>query len=210
MPTLRAALLAAVVACSAVAPAAAQGAPAAAAGAAGLEATHNALRGVLARLVDATNKKDIEALMKELAPDIAFTAINNDTVIGIDNVKPYFDRMLTGASRFLNDFSIKADADQLSKLFAGNQMAISTGTAVGNFDLRGGNQMKFTMPMRWTATLDGSSGQWKLAAIHFSADFAHNPYLSTMMSFWKWLAAGLAVAGLALGFLVGGRRRRAG
>ena len=36
------------------------------------------------------------ALMAEVTPDIAFTAINNDTVVGSDKVKAYFERMLTG------------------------------------------------------------------------------------------------------------------
>src|SRR4029077_18711253 len=129
--------------------------------------------------------------------DIAFTAINNDTVVGIDNVKAYYDKMLSGSSRFLNDFSMSAEADALSRLYANNTMAVTTGSAEIMLDLRGGSGMKFTVPARWTATLSRSSGAWKLAAIHFSADLSNNPYLTAMTSFWKWVAAGTGLAGLA-------------
>src|SRR5215470_992359 len=100
-------------------PAAAQG-DAPPADQAQLAAIHTELRAVKDRLVQAVNSKNNAALMADLTPDIAFTAINNDTVVGIDNVKAYFDRMLTGSSRFLNDFSISAEADGPSRLYANN------------------------------------------------------------------------------------------
>jgi hypothetical protein len=144
-----------------------------------------------------------------VTPDVAFTAINNDTVVGIDKVKAYYDKMLTGSSRFLNDFSISAEADDLSRLYANNTMAISTGHADLMLDLRGGSGMKFTVPARWTATLSRSNGPWKLAAIHFSVDLSDNPFLTAMTRFWKWVAAGTGLAGLVIGYLVGRRGRRA-
>jgi hypothetical protein len=36
-----------------------------------------------------------------------------------------------------------------------------------------------------------------------------NPYLSAMSTFWKWVTAGTGLAGLAIGYFVGRRRRRA-
>jgi hypothetical protein len=174
-----------------------------------LAAIHADLRAVKDRLVQAINTKNVTALLADLTPDIAFTAINNDTVVGIDNVKAYYDRMLSGSARFLNDFSMSAEADALSRLYANNTMAVTTGHAELTLDLRGGSGMKFTVPARWTATLSRSSGAWKLAAIHFSVDLSDNPYLSAMTGFWKWVAAGTGVAGLAIGFFVGRRRRRA-
>ncbi len=174
-----------------------------------IQALHADLRGVKDRMVKAINAKNITALIAELAPDVAFTAINNDTVIGIDNIKAYFDRMLSGSSRFLNDFSMTSDTDGLSKLYANNTVAIATGRADAKFDLRGGSQMKFAVPLRWTATLNRGTGGWKLAAIHFSADFSDNPFLSAMSTFWKWVTAGVGLLGLVIGFLLGRKRRGA-
>jgi ketosteroid isomerase-like protein len=174
-----------------------------------IEALHAELRAVKNRLVQAVNKKDSAALAAELTPGIAFTAINNDTVIGIDKVKAYYDKMLNGSSRFLNDFSIASEADGPSQLFADNKMAIATGRSDAKLDLRAGSGMKYTVPLRWTATLDRSSGQWKLAAIHFSADLSDNPYLTALSKFWKWAATGIGLVGLSLGFFMGLKRRGA-
>ena len=174
-----------------------------------LEAIHTELRAVKDRLVKAVNAKNVSALLTDVTPDVAFTAINNDTVVGIDNVKIYYDKMLTGSSRFLNDFSMSAEADDLSRLYANNTMAVATGSANVMLDLRGGSGMKYTLPVRWTATLSRSNGPWKLAAIHFSADLSDNPYLTALSSFWKWVAAGIGLAGLAIGYFIGWRRRRA-
>src|SRR3954452_20214457 len=115
-----------------------------------LAAIHTELRAVKDRLVQAVNTKNIAALMADVTPDIAFTAINNDTVVGIDKVKAYYDKMLTGSSRFLNDFSMSAETDDLSRLYANNTMAVATGGADVMLDLRAGSGMKYTLPLRWT------------------------------------------------------------
>jgi ketosteroid isomerase-like protein len=174
-----------------------------------LAAIHTELRAVKDRLQQAVNTKNSTALIADLTPDVTFTAINNDTVIGIDNVKAYYDKMMSGSSRFLNDFSMSATADDLSRLYANNTIAVATGRADAALDLRGGSGMKYTLPLRWTATLSGSSGSWKLAAIHFSADLSDNPYLTTLSTFWKWVVAGTGLAALAIGYFIGRRRRRA-
>ncbi len=174
-----------------------------------LATIHTELRAMKDRLVQAVNTKNSAALIADVTPDVAFTAINNDTVVGIDKVKAYYDKMLTGSSRFLNDFSISAEADDLSRLYANNTMAVATGRADAMLDLRAGSGMKYTLPLRWTATLSRSNGPWKLAAIHFSADLSDNPYLTALSTFWKWVAAGTGLAGLAIGYFVGRRRRRA-
>ena len=189
-------------------PAAAQS-PAPPADQAQLAAVHNELRALKDRLVQAVNTKNSAALMADVTPDIAFTAINNDSVVGIDKLKAYYDKMLSGSSRFLNDFSIKAEADDLSRLYANNTMAVATGSADAMLDLRAGSGMKYTVPLRWTATLSRQDGPWKLAAIHFSADLSDNPYLTALSSFWRWVAAGTGLAGLAIGYFVARRRRGA-
>ena len=174
-----------------------------------LEAIHNELRAVKDRMVQAVNAKNSAALLAEVTPDVAFTAINNDTVVGIDKVKAYYDKMLSGSSRFLNDFSMTAEADDLSRLYANNTVAVATGRADATLDLRGGSAMKYTLPLRWTATMSRANGPWKLAAIHFSADLSDNPYLTAMSAFWKWVAAGTGLVTLALGFFAGWRWRAA-
>ena len=47
-----------------------------------LAAIHTELRAVKDRLVKAVNTKNVTALLADVTPDVAFTAINNDTVVG--------------------------------------------------------------------------------------------------------------------------------
>ena len=163
------------------------------------EAIHNELRAVQRRLIEAVNKKDVDALFAEVSPNIEFTAMNNDHVKGIGPGRAYFSRMLTSSEKFLNNMSMTSEADALAELYADKQMAIATGIAKTHFDIRGG--LAFDVPLRWTATMERTSGSWKLAAVHFSADAGDNPLLTAATAFWKW--AGLAFAGLGIvaGFL---------
>ena len=69
------------------------------------EQIHDELRALKDRAVDAVNKDDKDALIKELAPEISFTAMNNDVLHGLDKVQAYYDLMLTSSSRFIEDMS---------------------------------------------------------------------------------------------------------
>ena len=172
------------------------------------EAIHNELRAVQRRLIEAVNKKDVDALFAEVSPNIEFTAMNNDHVKGIGPGRAYFSRMLTSSEKFLNNMSMTSEADALAELYAEKQMAIATGIAKTHFDIRGG--LAFDVPLRWTATMERTSGNWKLAAVHFSADAGDNPLLTAATAFWKWM--GLAFAGLGIvgGFLAARLWRRQG
>jgi ketosteroid isomerase-like protein len=173
-----------------------------------IERLHEELRAVKQRIVQAVNQKNTSALIAELTKDAAFTAINNDSVVGIDDIEAYYNRMMNGSGAFLKDFSLTADADSLSRLYANDTVAVVTGRADVMLDLRGGSQLRYSVPTRWTATLDRSSGQWKLAAIHFSADVSDNPFLDALLTFWKWAVVAVGAGAFALGVLVARRRRR--
>jgi uncharacterized protein (TIGR02246 family) len=170
------------------------------------KAIHETLKALNQRLVDAVNKKDGEAMIAELSKDVDFTAMNNDHVHGIEQMRAYYTKMLTGADKFLNDMSLTSVPDDLAKLYDNNQIAVATGISMTHFDIRGG--LVFDVPLRWTATLEKTTGTWKLAAIHFSADVGSNPLLTAATAFWKWLAAGLAALGLLVGFFVGRKGRK--
>jgi ketosteroid isomerase-like protein len=172
-----------------------------------VESIHMELRAMKDRAAQAVNKKDIDALIKEVSPAIRFTAMNNEIVRGQDELRAYYAKMMEGASRIVEDMSINGEPDDLALLFSGNKMAIATGTSEAFFKIKGG--LTFTAPLRWTATMEDTGGKWTIAAIQFSANMFDNPLLSAASSFWKWVAAACAVAGLALGFLIGRRRVKA-
>ena len=172
-----------------------------------IESIHNELRAMKDRAVEAVNKKDLEALLKEVSPAIRFTAMNNEIVRGHDGLRAYYTKMMDGASRIVQEMSINGEPDELALLFADNRMATATGTSEAYFKITGG--LTFTAPLRWTATMENTGGKWTIAAIHFSANMFDNPLMSAASGFWKWVAAGVAVAGLALGYLLGRRKAKA-
>jgi ketosteroid isomerase-like protein len=172
-----------------------------------LGAIHNDLRALKQRAVDAVNKKDLDALLQELSPTIHFTAMNNETFSGLDQAREYYDKMMVGANRIVDEMSMKADADALAVLYADNRIAVATGTSDTFFKIKGG--LTFDVPLRWTATLENNGSKWTIAAIHFSANMFDNPLLSGAALFWKLLAGGVGLAGLVIGFLFGRWRRKA-
>ena len=57
------------------------------------ETLHNELRALRERTVTAVNKRDPDAVMKELHPDIVFTAMDTEVVHGIPEAKAYYQKM---------------------------------------------------------------------------------------------------------------------
>lgn len=171
-----------------------------------LEDLHNELRAIKQRAVDAVNSGSAEGLLDTFSENIIITAFNNDNVHGLEAATEYYSNMMTGADRYIKEMSITAEADALSLLYADNTFAIVSGTSMAHFQLKVGPP--FDIPLRWTATVNRSGGEWKFAALHFSADPVNNPLVSSTITFWKWLAGALAVAGIVLGYFLGRRKSR--
>jgi ketosteroid isomerase-like protein len=174
------------------------------------ETLHNELRALKDRAVAAVNKRDSDALMKELDPNIAFTAMNNEVVHGIADAKAYYQKMLVGAGRIVEDMSLTAEPDRPADLYEGGTVAVATGTSNAHFKLAVGTE--FDVPLRWTATLRRSSDKWAIAGMHFSANMFENPILSTLERSTKWIAIGVGIVALLVGFTFGrwSRKRPAG
>jgi ketosteroid isomerase-like protein len=170
------------------------------------ETLHNELRALKDRAVAAVNKRDPDALMKELHPKIAFTAMNNEVVHGIDEAKAYYQKMLVGAARIVEDMSLTAEPDRPADIYANGTMAVATGTSNAHFKLSAGPE--FDVPLRWTATLQRTNDKWAIAGMHFSANMFDNPTLSALERFIKWIAIGTAVVALLVGFFAGRWSRR--
>ncbi|HLH88461.1 MAG TPA: nuclear transport factor 2 family protein [Xanthobacteraceae bacterium] len=169
-------------------------------------ALHDQLRGLKDRAVAAVNKRDPDALMSELDPGVTFTAMNNEVVRGIEQAKAYYQKMLVGSARILEDMSLKVDVDELTKLYENNTIGLATGTAIGHFRLVTGTE--FDMPLRWSATLHRANDKWSILNLHFSANVFDNPLLDAVKWTTKWIAIAAGVVAIILGFLVGRWSRR--
>jgi ketosteroid isomerase-like protein len=165
------------------------------------EALHTELRALKDRAVTAVNKRDPDALMKELDPNIAFTAMNNEVVHGIAEAKGYYQKMLVGAARIVEDMSLTAEPDRPADIYENGTVAVATGTSNAHFKLAVGTE--FDVPLRWTATLRRANDKWAIAGMHFSANMFENPILSTLERSMKWIVAGAAIVALLVGFTFG-------
>ena len=175
----------------------------------GDEAIHNELRALRTRAVEAVNRRDAEALLAEMTGDVVFTAMNNEVVRGRADARAYYDRMLGGAARVIEDMRITVEPDALATLHNNGESAVSTGNSEAYFKIRGG--LEFTAPLRWTAGLVRENGAWKIASMHFSANVFQNPVDAGIRRHLPLMLAVAGGAGLLIGGAFGlvlGRRRR--
>jgi len=163
--------------------------PAAAAPSPEAEATHAALRALRDSLIDAWNRRDMDALAAHLDPNIVVTWQNGEVSRGPEGIRKFYDEVMVGPNRILADISSKLTVDELSILH-GDGTAIAFGSIHDDLTLSHsiaraafldvGN--KLSMDSRWTATAVKKDGQWKLASYHVSMDAFSNPILAKAIS----------------------------
>jgi ketosteroid isomerase-like protein len=170
------------------------------------ETLHNELRALRERTVNAVNKRDPDAVMKELHPDIVFTAMDTEVVRGIPAAKAYYQKMFVGAARIVEGFSLTVEPDAAASLYENGKVAISRGSSNAHFKLATGTE--FDVPLRWSATLLRENNKWTIANLQFTANMFNNPILDVLKSSMKWVALGTGVAALIVGFLLGWLVRR--
>ena len=164
-------------------------------------ALHDELRALRDRAVDAVNKRDAAALMKELDQNITFTAMNNEVVYGIAEARAYYQRMMVGAGRVVDDMKMTIESDRLSDFYENNNVAIAAGSSNVHFKLATGTE--FDVPLRWSATLRRADGKWSMVNVHFSANMFDNPLLTALQSSMKWIGLGCGLVALLIGFFAG-------
>ena len=74
------------------------------------EQIHNELRALKDRAVDAVNKRNKDALFRELAPNITFTAMDNEVISGLEKLRAYYDQTLASPSRLISSTLIEMKA----------------------------------------------------------------------------------------------------
>lgn len=170
-------------------------------------AIHVELRALRDRLVAGVNDKDPDAIMADLDDEILFTAMNNEVVHGKEEAKSYYEKMMVGSQRIVEDMSLTVEVDDLSVLLAEGDVAMAAGQSVAFFDMMVGDS--FEVPLRWTATLSNTDDGWKVASIHFSANIFDNPLMAGFELFAYAIAGILLILGLIIGVFIGRRRKSA-
>ena len=159
------------------------------------EDERKALRGLLAEVEQALNAHDVNGITPYLHPAVVVTYQNAEVSRGIDEVKAFYTRMLSGADAVVKDFSTSAEVSAPA-VFLGNS-AVAHGTTSEHYTLAEG--LDFTLDTRWTATVTNDGGGWKVAALHFSSNLFDNPILAgTRMTLWYAGAAGVVLGMLLM------------
>jgi len=166
---------------------------------------HAELRALRDSLVDAVNKKDIEALLRQLHPDVVVTWQNAEVSRKPEGVRAYLARMLHGSDRMVDDFTTSVAVDELTILHGGDT-GISFGSSRDHFKLR--SSQSFDLNSRWSATVVRHDGRWVVGAFHASVNLFDNPLLVGAQRLALGGSIGALIVGTVLGYLMGRRRGR--
>jgi len=174
---------------------------------------HDELRAVRKAMVEAFNKRDIDALLKHVHKDVVITWQNGEVSRGHDGLRKYFERMLVGPQSVVLEIHADPQMPELASLYGGKTptLAVAYGTLNDQYKLRNG--MEFKMDSLWSATLVKEAGAWSIVDFHASTNVFDNEVLNVAVKKTMMYAGG---GGLAVGLLLAtlvcvvmGRRCRA-
>ncbi|MCB9688234.1 MAG: nuclear transport factor 2 family protein [Alphaproteobacteria bacterium] len=161
---------------------------------------HDELRAVRAQLLDALKKKDLDAVVATLHPEVVFTTTNGEVARGRDGVKAWIGKMTSGPDALVKSFSYDVESDDLSVLIGGDT-AIAWGPSTDRYTLSNGETWE--LHTRWSATLVKVDGTWLIASVHSSVDLFDNPVLDQATGMLGKVGLGALVGGLLIGLVAG-------
>jgi uncharacterized protein (TIGR02246 family) len=167
-------------------------------------ADREALIKVFHEMEAAINDQNVERMVAQMTPDATVTWLNGEVSRGHDQIRAYYQRMVKGPERILDKYTTAAKIGAHARFFG--DVAVADGSMRDSFFpvARG----PFQLDSHWTSTSVKQDGQWKVAAMHLSANVFTNDLIEEAKSAaWK-TGIGGALAGLILGLLIGWLRKR--
>ena len=168
---------------------------------------HNELRLLRQHMEDAMNARDIDSILEGVADDVVFTTMNDDVVRGKENIRTYFEKMMTGPDARVKDVKTKFEVDELTILYGepdGTRFGVAYGHSEDEYTLADGT--KFQVQPRWSATMRRDDESWKIVNFHYSVNMFDNPVVDKAMGKIAMIGSGALVLGLLIGFFLGRRR----
>jgi ketosteroid isomerase-like protein len=141
-------------------------------------------------LIDAYNARDVDALVSFCHPDVVVTWQNAEVSRGREGIKTYYQKMMVGDERVVDELRANPTVDERALLFGGDT-AISRGQMNDHYRLRDGSE--FDLDSRWSATLVKEDDRWQIAAFHASTNAFDNDILRVVAKRSAMLAGGVAV-----------------
>lgn len=164
------------------------------------EAVRGELLALREAVIRAYEARDIDGVLAHVHPDVIATWQNGFRARGRDEVRQFFNDMMTGESRIVRDVKSTLGVDG-SAILHGDDAAVACGTLTDDFDLASGT--KLHLESKWTATLVRADGRWQIGSFHVSANIFDNPVLGALRSWATTLAIGLGIGGPLIGLGAG-------
>ena len=150
------------------------------------------------------NDQNVERMVAQMTPDATVTWLNGEVSRGHDQIRAYYQRMVKGPDRILDKYTTAAKIGAHARFFG--DVAVADGSMRDSFFPV--TRAPFELSSNWTSTSVKQDGQWKVAALHLSANVFTNDLIEEAKSAaWK-TGIGGAIAGIALGLLIGWLRKR--
>lgn len=158
-------------------------------------------------LVDSFNKGDIDRLLSHLAPDVVITWQNGEVCRGPEQVRAYYDKMMTGPDRVV--VSVESNPQITHRQVYGD-WAVSWGLMNDCFRLTDGSDLD--MDSKFTATIARFGDVWKVTSFHLSVNAFDNAILSRAIQRTAlWTGVLVGIIALIVGMVLGrwGKRKSA-
>lgn len=168
-------------------------------------AVHDALRKLKATMEKALNERDLDTIVANVDPNVVFTTMNGDVCRGPEQIRAYFQKMLTAPGHIVKDVKVSFEVDALTTLYGGDT-GVALGSSKDHYELTNGDT--FDINGRWTCTMVRNGDRWVIAAFHYSADVFRNPILDRYRKAMWMVGVGAALVALILGLLLGRLLRR--
>ncbi len=167
-------------------------------------ADREALIKVFHEMEAAINDQNVERMIAQMTPDATVTWLNGEVSRGHDQIRAYYQRMVKGPERILDRYTTAAKIGAHARFFG--DVAVADGTMRDSFFPVA--RAPFQLDSHWSSVSVKVDGQWKVAAMHLSANVFTNDLIDEATSAaWK-TGIGGAIAGLILGVLVAWLRRQ--
>jgi hypothetical protein len=143
------------------------------------------------------NSQSLERMAQQMDANAVVVWANGDVSRGPAQVLDYYERMVKGKDRILTKYLTKAKLNGHARFLGDGSVAIADGTMEDEYFpvIRG----PFQLSAKWTTTAAKINGEWKVVALHLSANVFNNVLIDEAKAALLYTTLG----GLAIGALGG-------